>query len=101
MKCGFAEGRSTIGFVGRPLRLLFLRFTRRGACPAVSFSGASFFASAAFIRVFNVDVALRSFSSRLDSHSASRSSAICFMVLPVVGDSFLHLLETRFAPEPH
>src|SRR6266478_3242810 len=59
-----------------------------------------FFLSAALMRAFNVDLALVSFSSRFDCHSASRSFAICFIVRPVLTDWSSSFFEGGFALPP-
>src|SRR5436305_15226953 len=88
MKRDFAEGKS-VGRDGTPVRPPSLR------CDEPS-GPTSFFLSAALMRVRSIALApdVDSFagSSRSDSHSASRSLAICFIVLPVFADCFLSFL---------
>src|SRR6266516_3471091 len=69
--------------ISRPARPAFaLGGLRRGERSRPT----SFFLIAVLMRALNFDVALASFSSRLDSHSASRSCAIFSIVRPVLTD---------------
>src|SRR5207249_10721666 len=90
MKRDFAEGKS-VGRDGTPGRPPSLR------CDEPPGPTSSFFLSAALIRVRSIDLApdADSFagSSRSDSHSASRSLAICFIVRPVFADCSSNFLQ--------
>src|SRR5205085_6953251 len=79
--------RSDLGGVGRLLRLPLLAFGKRRACPTTLLSLSSFFLSDAFLATFAIRALNEPFSStRWDCHSASRATAICFIVRPVLTD---------------